>query len=98
MNNIEDLILAEKERAIKIYGKTFASAHEAESVIREEVEEVKEELILLNHYLQEFWKGVRQRSTEYQNLKIKGLRKHSCDAIEELIQVCAMCDKFTEGE
>ena len=45
MNNIEDLILAEKERAMKIYGKTFASAHEAESVIREEVEEAR--LILL---------------------------------------------------
>jgi len=92
---IEKLILNELLQASKKYGSSFASAHEGESVIREEIKEAKEEYNHLKLEFNDVWAAVRGRDTEKQLAGVVKVRARAKNAIEELIQVCAMCDKFT---
>ena len=94
---IEKLISKELARASKGYGETFASAHEGESVIREEIKEVKEEYVKLKLQFNDVWQAVRSKDSERQLAGVERVRGYAKNAIKELIQVCAMCDKFTKS-
>ena len=94
---VENLIAKELDRASKMYGDNFSSAHEAESVINEEIEETKEDVdkIISGHW--ELWQAVRVRDEEYASKNIQKIRHYAVLAISELIQVAAMCDKYTKS-
>lgn len=74
----------------------FSSWHEAYAVILEEVEEAQEETnVMCNLYLDRLWLDIKAKaSSEADRFEDIGIiRGHTVRAIEELIQVAAMCDK-----
>lgn len=92
---IEKLINEELQNANKKF-PLFSSWHEAYAVILEEVEEAQEEAaVMCNLYLDRLWRDIKVKaSSEADRLEDIGIvRGHAVRAIEELIQVAAMCDK-----
>lgn len=92
---IEKLINEELQNANKKF-PLFSSWHEAYAVILEEVEKANEEAdVMCNLYLDRLWRDIKAKaSSEADRLEDVGmLRGHVVRAIEELIQVAAMCDK-----
>lgn len=92
---IEKLINEELQSANKKF-PLFSSWHEAYAVILEEVEEAQEEAdVMCALYLDRLWRDIRAKaSSEADRFEDIGiLRGHAVRAIEELIQVAAMCDK-----
>lgn len=92
---IEKLINDELQSANKKF-PPFSSWHEAYAVILEEVEEAQEETnVMCNLYLDRLWLDIRAKaSSEADRFADIGIvRGHAVRAIEELIQVAAMCDK-----
>lgn len=92
---IEKLINDELRAANKKF-PLFSSWHEAYALILEEVEEANNEAdVMCNLYLDRLWHDIKAKaSSEADRLEDVGiLRGHAVRAIEELIQVAAMCDK-----
>mgnify|MGYP004554506745 FL=1 len=92
---IEKLINDELRSANKKF-PLFSSWHEAYAVILEEVEEANNEAdVMCNLYLDRLWRDIRAKASSeadrFENINM--LRWHTVRAIEELIQVAAMCDK-----
>lgn len=92
---IEKLINEELQNANKKF-PLFSSWHEAYAVILEEVEEADEETnVMCTLYLDRLWQDIRAKASSEADrfVDIGIVREHAVRAIEELIQVAAMCDK-----
>lgn len=92
---IEKLINEELQNANKKF-PLFSSWHEAYAVILEEVEEAQEEVAVMSEIeLESLWSSIRSKMSDEVDrfMKIGIIRGHAVRAIEELIQVAAMCDK-----
>lgn len=92
---IEKLINEELQNANKKF-PLFSSWHEAYAVILEEVEEAQEETnVMCTLYLDRLWQDIRAKASSEADrfVDIGIVRGHAVRAIEELIQVAAMCDK-----
>ena len=95
VKEIQPLVGKELDRAMA-KNPPFHSAHEAYAVIREEVEEGREELDCIEDLLRFIWRDIRLDSVAWERVAL--LREHAIDCAAEMIQVAAMCDKWTGGE
>ena len=85
----EELAEANKKKPL------FVDAHHAYAVIKEETEELHEELVAIEGLLSEMWACVRADcGIEY---VVKQLQAHAIYAVQESIQVGAMCEKAMIG-
>jgi len=91
-SDIEILITEELERANKIH-KEFGSTHEAYAVIKEELEEAKDDIKSASKELKAMWLAIKDDDHELADECIDELQGFAVYAIEELIQVAAMCEK-----
>ena len=96
--NLKRAIELECSRAKKVHGDIFASAHEAESVIREELEEFSEEANRLSKMYTSYLSSVRGNDTNLQEKNLREMKKIGMLAITELTQVLAMLDKAMPNE
>ena len=94
LDTIDKLIAEELERAGAIHKDYFASAHEGESVIREEVEEAIDNIDMISAVQARLWASIKNNDNKMQEFYIGEIRKYAKEAIKESIQVAAMCDKF----
>lgn len=85
----EELAEANKEHPL------FHSPHEAYGVIKEEVEELHEELVACEGLLQELWGCVREDCGS--EFTLKQLKSHAIYAVQEAIQVAAMAQKALDS-
>jgi len=93
--HIEALIQEELERIIEEHG-LFVDDHQAYAVIREEVEEAEDEIIILKESMDELWKRVR--NDDLDNLDImESLQLHGIELIKEGVQVVACARKYDRG-
>lgn len=93
-NKILALVQEELEEA-NIVHPLFHSAHEAQNVIREELEEAEYEIEMCKETLQEMWIMIK-RDMDYSK-SVNDLKERSIKLIQEAIQVAAMCDKALES-
>jgi len=92
---IEKLIEEELQKANKKF-PLFSSWHEAYAVILEEVQEAQEEVSMMGELEVEcLWTNIRSKKASEADrfTNIGEIRGYAVRAIEELIQVAAMCDK-----
>ncbi len=87
---IKVLIEEELAEANKNY-PLFSSPHEAYGVIKEELEEVHEELVACKGLLDDIWHRIRNDWGTEELLKMT--EAHAIYTIQEAIQVAAMCRK-----
>lgn len=72
----------------------FSSAHEAESVIREELEEAVEEVEECKKSFERLHNSLRNDDEEFFKDYAEELERNAAKACAELIQLCAMCKKW----
>ena len=91
-NNIDDLVFKELNSANQQF-PLFQSPHEGYGVIKEEIEEVMDDMNVLLEVFANAWSGIKKNEPVFPQMKIaKELAKQI--AIEA-IQVAAMCDKYS---
>ena len=74
----------------------FASLHEAESIIREELEEMEEDVASCRDAFETLHKALRHRASFDPRVVGKGVRVAAQYAAAEAIQLAAMCKKLDE--
>ena len=92
--HIEALINEELDRIVEEHGY-FNSDHEAYAVIKEEVEEVEEDLDNLRFGLEVFWEHVRNDDDNLENAE--AIERNGIELIKEAVQVVACCRKYRWG-
>lgn len=98
MKEVSRLVGEEYQRAAAEHGGAANTPHEGYALIKEEVEEAKEELVGVENQLGRLWNCVKSNDSKL------ALRRH-VDRIKhqaiigacELIQVAAMAEKTAEG-
>lgn len=88
---IEDMVQNELKEANKLHSM-FSSDHEAYAVIKEEVEEAAFEFDSVSNYLSILWSKVARDQPNKKRIYDE-MKKASIRAIQEAVQVAAMCDK-----
>lgn len=94
---IEKMIKRELRRANTIHRDRFASMHEAESVIREEIEEAQDDFETMQTRHSWLWLSIKNRNEDIPFKSVEKIRVYAIETIKELIQVAAMCDKFKDS-
>lgn len=94
LSMVEALSTEECNRAIKKYG-LFNNAHEAASVLREELEEAKDALGITEAAYNALWRMVKSDLPIDEQLK--ALKKFALETAAECVQIAAMCRKGTES-
>ena len=89
------LVSDELDRASKIHGAVFASAHEGFGVIAEELQEVGDELEIAEGNLSTMLAFIHEEDSQRIADIADCLRDAAVNAAAELIQVAAMCEKMT---
>lgn len=91
---IEQLIQKEIEGA-KEY-PNYHSDHEFYSVLKEEIEEAEEKYTEMKIFLNEIWFKIRGRDCDDTHIDFhaENVYNTSIKAIKELLQVCAVCEKY----
>lgn len=90
-NNIDDLVFKELNSANQQF-PLFQSPHEGYGVIKEEIEEVMDDMNVLLEVFVNAWSGIKKNEPVFPQMKIaKELAKQ---VAIEAIQVAAMCDKY----
>lgn len=101
LKELQPLVAHETQRASKKYGDKYASAHEAESVLREEVTELAQDAIFCSHDMEQItanlhFKNDLNGDTE-SDTTIYNLKDWALNAAVEAIQVAAVCEKISRG-
>ena len=94
-NQVRELVAVELEAANERFPQ-FHSAHEGYAVIREEFEEMKEQMEAAEIFLRYMWNDVKANNPA--KVSAETMMDISVDAACEAIQVAAMCKKFLEME
>ena len=71
----------------------FNSTHQAYAVLKEEVEEMQFEVGMVDDRLSMLWQCVKTDNDIAFEKNLKYIKAHATKAIQEGIQVIAMCDK-----
>lgn len=97
-NAIPQLVDHELEYSKNQHEEQFHSLHEAESVIREELEELEENVKSCRLAFDDIHALLRQTGTCGSEMKsvAVGLRAVACEAAQEAIQLAAMGEKLYE--
>jgi hypothetical protein len=74
--------------------KPINSGHEGYAIIKEEIEELQENIIDIEYRTVELWENVKNNKTELQLDSINKMYKTTIEIIKETIQVAAMCKRF----
>lgn len=80
-----------------VYEKEFHSLHESESVIREEIEEVEEELSRVRTSFEQLHTAMRNDAVDSYVESLCYLRQHAWDLVHEAVQVVAMANKSIDS-
>lgn len=90
---IEQLAAEELVDANIKHEPKFNSPHEAYAVILEEFEEMKYEMKVCESYLGSIWDDIKTDDNASTKSFLEYLKKRAVMAVQEGIQVIAMCDK-----
>lgn len=94
LEEVKQVIQAERKRASDCYGETTNSNHETASFLLEEIEEAKEEMNLLWEKYTEFWHDVKtNQSSERLITDLQGVKRIATFAACECIQAAGLCEK-----
>lgn len=91
-NNIDDLVFKELNSANRQF-PLFQSPHEGYGVIKEEIEEVMDDLNVLLEVFANAWSGIKKNEPVFP--QIQAVRELAKQIAIEAIQVAAMCDKYS---
>lgn len=84
----------ERLNAIQNYGESYHTVHEGYAVLKEEVEEVQDELKAILMFLDIMWEGVKADDNNKVCQTAKYIIKHCQQLAAETAQVAAVSEKI----
>lgn len=95
----ELVVQACKEELInaKSFGEFYNSPHEAYAILKEEIEETKDNLSLVEKRLEDIWQNIKDNDDEELVANILTLKSYALLTVFEAVQVCAVSEKFKES-
>lgn len=96
LRGVDYLIENELDMARDEHGETFASMHEGESVLREEVEEAIDEVNAISREASRMWHFIKEDDAESAMRHAEEIASHAERLACEAIQVAAMALKFVD--
>lgn len=93
IEQVQQLIQDEGERAAREHGSVHNSSHESYAVLREEVDEARAECINTELFTDKYWDAVKRDDTDQQRLFLEGVQQKAMLAACEFIQTAAMALK-----
>lgn len=90
------LINNELDMACNEHGEVFASMHEGESVIREEVDEAIEEIRAVCDDIKQMWECIKEEDAKEAKFMAADIADDGERLACEAIQIAAMAHKFIE--
>lgn len=96
LRGVDYLIRNELDMAQEEHGETFASMHEGESVIREEIEEAVDDLQAVCGDYARLWDCIKEEDARTARLKAEDIAADAERLAAEVIQVAAMALKFVD--
>lgn len=95
-NAVPQLVEHELEYSKNQHEERFHSLHEAESVIREELEELEEEVEVCRKIFEDLHSDTRQDDNAGASVNASYITGAATYAAYEAIQLAAMCEKLME--
>lgn len=93
LKDVEKCAEEEYSRAATKCGNVFNSSHQAYGVIKEELEEAKDERAEFEKIFHDYWTAVKDDVPETQLLCLEMMLVRAYRAAGEMVQVAAMCGK-----
>ena len=101
LKELKPIVESETQRSSSQYGDKYASAHEAESVLREEVNELDREASEVNMSMKFVTEDLHRVNNVHGDGEtwdnIENIKYHALNAAAEAIQVAAVCEKISRG-
>lgn len=92
---VEAAIGSETQQAVEKWGNTYNSLHEGYAVLKEEVDEMRDEHINVKNGMYSMWNKVRSNSVKKED--VEKIREHAEKLALEAVQVAAVCNKILNG-
>lgn len=89
---INQAIENEYKKMCSTHGAKYHTEHEGYAVLKEEVEEVEDELKYINNFMRYLWLNVK--TNDKLNGSLKGIKERAKFLAQEAFQVSAVCQKF----
>ena len=101
LKELAPVVASETQRASKQYGDKYASVHEAESVLREEVNELDRETSEVNTVMKFVTEDLHWEKNVHGDGEtcddIENIKYHALNAAAEAVRVAAVCEKIARG-
>ena len=89
---VQGAIDAETNAAISKWGEKYSSLHEGYAVLKEEVEEARDEQMYIRNGFYKVWNGVKVGELKKED--VQQIREHAEKLALEAVQVAAVCNKI----
>lgn len=87
----------EELRNAKTFGEFYNSPHEAYAILKEEIEETKDNLSRVETLLNDIWQNIKDNDDEELTANIITLKSYAILTVFEAVQVCGVSEKFKES-
>lgn len=91
---LKKAVIAEKSEAVKNHGANYHSIHESYAVLKEEIEEARDEEIHIKNDFFKLWESVRTDNDWRFKRQVNDIKDHAEKLALEAIQVIVVCDKI----
>lgn len=85
---------AETSSAVKNYGAEYHSNHESYAVLKEEIDEVRDEEIKMKNEFFRTWDSIRTDNDFRFKRQVGNIKEHAEKLALEAVQVVAVCNKI----
>lgn len=96
LRGVNYLIVNELDTAREYYGDTFASMHEGAAVLKEEIEEARDESVFIEEAYNALWHAVKEDDEKRARHNAEEIASRAERLACEAIQVAAMALKFAD--
>lgn len=90
-------IIAETNNACDKWSDQYNSLHEGYAVLKEEVDEARDNQIVIRNNMFDMWGAIKCDNTQIVKGNVERIRKHAELMALEAVQVAAVCNKILNG-
>ena len=94
---VKSAVTSEFQHAVKNYGLTYNSNHESYAVLKEEIDEARDELIQIQNRIYDCWQLVKINRDELYKDEVRRIKEHAESLALEACQIAAVCSKILNG-
>lgn len=95
---VKSAVTSEFQHAVKNYGSTYNSNHESYAVLKEEIDEARDELIQIQNRIYESWQLVKIDRDRLYKDEVAKIKEHAEALALEACQIAAVCSKILNGD